>query len=219
MFNKLLDIVRNPVTTIIKRTETEDIRKGAIKAVILSLVIALVNLISTVISIISKFTKNDFWYKNYTSSQLWKKRFEAMGKAELFSSFFKSFVIALIAIAVIAGILFLIARIAKSKKSYDKMLSMVNNVVIISIIGTILKLILSFIYEPLALLVMFGVSVYAFFSLIFAFRDSLEIENADILVLATTVVLSIVTVILVVILCAVSGVALSDIGGFVDMLG
>ena len=66
---------------------------------------------------------------------------------------------------------------------------------------------------------MFGVSVYAFFSLIFAFRDSLEIENADILVLATTVVLSIVTVILVVILCAVSGVALSDIGGFVDMLG
>ena len=219
MLNKLVDIVRNPVTTIIKKAETEDIRKGAIKAVILSLVIALVNLISTVISIISKFTKNDFWYKNYTSSQLWEKRFEAMGKAELFSSFFKSFVIALIAIAVIAGILFLIARIAKSKKSYDKMLSMVNNVVIISIIGTILKLILSFIYEPLGLLVMFGVSVYAFFSLIFAFRDSLEIENADILVLATTVVLSIVIVILVVILCAVSGVALSDIGGFVDMLG
>lgn len=218
MFNKVLDVIKNPVTTIIERAEKEDIRKGAIKAVILSLVIALVNLISTVVSIISKFTRKDFWYKNYTSSQLWEKRFEAMGKAELFSSFFKSFIIALIAIAVVAGILFLIAKIVKSKKSYDKMLSIVNNVVVISIVGSILKLILSFIYEPLALLVMFAISVYAFFSLIFAFRDSLEIENANTLVLATTAVLSIVAIIIVIIFCATSGVALSDISGFADML-
>ena len=218
MLNKVLDVVKNPVTNIIEKSEKVEMKKEVIKVAIMSLIISLINLISTVISIITKFTRKDFWYKNYSSSELWEKRFEAMGKEELFSSFFKSFIITLIAIAVIAGILFLIVKIVKSKKSYAKMLSIVNNVVIISVVGSVLKLVLSFIYEPLALFVMFGVSVYAFFSLIFAFRDSLDIENANALVLATTVVLSIVLVIIVIIFCAINGIALSGISGFADIL-
>lgn len=218
MFGNILEQFKNPVTTIIEKSEEEDTKKGIIKLAIISAIMSLINIISSIASIISKYSKNSYWYSSYSSSELWEKRWEAIKDAELLSGFFKTWVIIAIAIAVGALILFIIAKIVKSPKEYSSNLSMVNNILIIYIVGSIINLILSLIYAPLGWLILYATIVYASLTLVNAYRDSLNVESTDKLVLATTGVLTGLIVILVIIISSISGVSLSDLTSITKLL-
>lgn len=218
MFGNILEQFKNPVTTIMEKSEEEDIKKGIIKLAIISAIMSLINMLSSIVSIISKYSKDSYWYSSYSSSELWEKRWEAIKNAELLSGFFKTWVIIAIAIAVGALILFIIAKIVKSPKEYSSNLSMVNNILIIYIVGSILNLLLSLIYAPLGWLILYATIVYASLTLVNAYRDSLNVESTDTLVLATTGVLTGLIVILVIIISSISGVSLSDLTSITKLL-
>lgn len=218
MFGNILEQLKKPVTTMIEKSEEEDIKKGIIKLVIISAIMSLINVLSSIASIISKYSKNSYWYSGYSSSELWEKRWEAIKNAELLSGFFKTWVIIAIAIAVGALILFIISKIVKSPKEYSSNLSMINNTVIVYIVGAVLNLILSFIYAPLGWLILYATIVYASFTLLNAYRDSLNVESTDTLVLATTGALTVLIVILVIIISSMSGVSLKDLTSIAKLL-
>ena len=218
MFGNILEQFKNPVTTIIEKSEEEDIKKGIIKLAIISAIMSLINMLSSIVSIISKYSKDSYWYSSYSSSELWEKRWEAIKNAEVLSSFFKTGVIIAIAIAVGALILFIIAKTVKSPKEYSSNLSMVNNILIIYIVGSILNISLSLIYAPLGWLILYATIVYASLTLVNAYRDSLNVESTDTLVLATTGVLTGLIVILVIIISSISGVSLSDLTSITKLL-
>ena len=218
MFQEILEKLKKPVSVIIYESEQEDLKKSGIKLAIISAVMALINIITSVITIIKKYSKDSFWYSSYSSSELWDKRWEAIKDAELFSSFLKNWIIMAIVLAVGALILFLIAKFVKSPKEYTKNLSMINNTAIIGTAGNIVSTILSLIYAPLGILVTFATIIYATFSLIFAFKDTLQIENSDKLVIVTTGVLVSVVIIIFILLSVVLDVSLKDISTITSLL-
>lgn len=218
MIETIIGQIKNPVKTILKKSEEEDLKRGMIKLAIISAIMAFINVCMSVVAIIEKYSKKSIWYRNYSSSELWEKRWESIKSAGLVGGFFRMFIIIGIAIAVGALILFVISKIVKSEKKYTTTLSMVNSFFSIYIVGQIFNLIFSFIYAPLGWLVLFASGVYASFALINAYRDSLNIENIDTLVLATTGVLTATVVILVIVFLAISGVSLSDLSSVSDLL-
>ena len=228
MFASLLEKIKNPVTTVIEKSQEEDLKKSGIKLAIISVVMALISTISSVISICTKYSKKG-WYSYYSSSELSEMRWDAIKSAELFTGFLKTAVISAILIALIALVLFIIAKIVKSPKEYACNLSMINNTAIIYAVGSVLKLILSLIYAPLGLLIWYAVTIYASFTLIFtigtfvsaiinAYRDTLEVENTNMLVLATTGILSAIMVILAILLTSILKVSFSDISSLLSLL-
>ncbi|MFR8116353.1 MAG: YIP1 family protein [Clostridia bacterium] len=218
MFANLLEKIKSPVTTMIEKSQEEDLKKSGIKLAIVSVVMALISTISSIISIFSKYSKKSYWYSYYSSSELWDKRWDAIKNAGLFTGFLKTAVISAIVIAIIALVLFIIAKIVKSPKEYSNNLSMANNTAIIYVVGSILKLIISLIYAPLGLLIWYAVTIYASFTLINAYRDTLEVENTNMLVLATTGILSALMVILVILLTSILKVSFSDISSLLSLL-
>lgn len=217
MFASLLEKIKNPVTTVIEKSQEEDLKKSGIKLAIISVVMALISTISSVISICTKYSKKG-WYSYYSSSELSEMRWDAIKNAELFTGFLKTAVISAIVIALIALVLFIIAKIVKSPKEYACNLSMINNTAIIYAVGSVLKLILSLIYAPLGLLIWYAVTIYASFTLINAYRDTLEVENTNMLVLATTGILSAIMVILAILLTSILKVSFSDISSLLSLL-
>ena len=216
MFANLLEKIKSPVTTMIEKSQEEDLKKSGIKLAIVSVVMALISTISSIISIFSKYSKKSYWYSYYSSSELWDKRWDAIKNAGLFTGFLKTAVISAIVIAIIALVLFIIAKIVKSPKEYSNNLSMANNTAIIYVVGSILKLIISLIYAPLGLLIWYAVTIYASFTLINAYRDTLEVENTNMLVLATTGILSAIMVILAILLTSILKVSFSDISSLLS---
>lgn len=218
MLNNILEQLKNPVKTLIEKSKEEDSKKGVIKLAIISGLSSVINVISVIISIILKYSKDNFWYSSYSADELWEKRWEAIEEAEILNVFFKNWVIFAIVIAVTALVLYIIAKMVKSPKEYANNLSMVNNALIIYVVGQFLKIIGSAIYQPIGLLIMYVISVYTIFSLIFAFRDSLEIESSDKLVLTTTMVLTLLVVITVILISIITDVSLSDVITFNELL-
>lgn len=218
MFQNILEQLKTPVTTIIEKSEREDLKKGLIKLAILSGIMSLINVITTIISIFSTYSKKIYRYSS-SSSELWDKRWNAIKDAELFGTFFKTFIIIAIAIAVVALILFIIAKLVKSPKEYTSTLSMINNTMIIYVAGSILNIILSFIYKPLGILVLYAVLVYAVLTLLLGFRDSLEINSSDNLALISTGILLGVFVIVIILICAINGISLKDLNTVMNFFG
>ncbi len=211
MFENILYKIKNPVTNLIEKSQEEDLKKSGIKLIIVSAVMALINTISTVISIHTRYQSKGF-FSYYSPAELSELRAKAIKEAELFPNFFKTTIILAIAMALIALVLFIIAKIVKSPREYSSNLSMVNNTVIIYTIGSILKLILSAIYAPLGIIVGFVITTYALFTLINGFRDSLDIESSDKLVLALTGLSCVIVIILALVLSSVIKSSLGGIG-------
>lgn len=211
-FKKTLEELKNPVTTILEKSKTETLKKGCIKAAILSLVMAVVSILSKVISIFSRYSSKSSWYKNYSASELWSKRWDAIGDAELFSNFIRSFVISALVIAIFALILFVIAKLVKKSKDYTVTLSMVNTTLSVYVVAIVLNLIISLIYAPLGILLLYAVIVYASLSLMSAFKISLEVEDTNKLILVSTAVLTAVVLIAAVIVYAIIGNSIATLG-------
>ena len=123
-----------------------------------------------------------------------------------------------IVMAVLALILLVIAKLVKNKKEYANTLSMINSVASLCVIGNTLNVILTLIYVPLGILVSFATFVYAGLTLINAYRDSLDLENTDTLVLVTTGVLTVFVVIVAVLIANITKTSLSDITSLLELL-
>ena len=195
MFQTILEYLKHPVTTLIERSEREDIKKGGIKLAIISGVMSLVGIITKVQSIFSTYSKDGYYGSWYTDEQLAEARSEAFKEAELIGSFFKTWLIYAAVIAVVALILFIIAKIVKSEKSYASTLSMSTNAIGACVIANIVSKLVSLLYAPLGAVIMLAAVIYASYSLMYAFKESLGDVDVNKLVLVTTAVIVVIVVV------------------------
>ena len=112
----------------------------------------------------------------------------------------------------------MINKLLKKDKDYLFNLSLVNNATIIFIIGTIVGKICSFIYLLLGLLCTYATVLYGALSLFNAFRDSLELEDSNKLVLVSTGVLVVTMIVLVVVMSSITGVSLKDLTDITEII-
>ena len=89
---------------------------------------------------------------------------------------------------------------------------MVNTTLSVYVVAIVLNLIISLIYAPLGILLLYAVIVYASLSLMSAFRISLEVEDTNKLILVSTAVLTAVVLIAAVIVYAIIGNSIATIG-------
>lgn len=221
MFQNIIEIIKMPVTTMIEQSRRDDLKKGAIKGLLLSVLMSFISVITTFFAIIKSITKKSSWYGEYSSAEVWEKRWKKIEEAELFSAFFKQILIYAIVIAVIAFILYVIAKLVKRDKDYSETLSFVNNTFILFVMGMLIHSVVSFIYVPLAILLSFVVNVYAVLTLMYAFKESLDMVDIDKLVLAFTGVITATIVIVVVFFMIIFNVSfknLSDLEDIMEML-
>lgn len=213
MIGELLGLFKYPVTTFTKRAEERNIKKEAIIAAVISVVIAIVTALTSYIGIVKSVNKLYPSLKKYNDTYSWgeeltKSEFKEMKKdaksealedANLVGSFFKTLAITVVAIAVVAAILFVIARLVKSPKDYIEMLAMSNSAFIIYLLGFLLNAIFSYIYAPIGAILFVVALIFAVIALANAFKESIEVEDTNKLVIYSSIVLSVVFAILVII--------------------
>ena len=206
MFKNILEMFKYPVTNTLQKAQNAETKAEVIRLVILSAITSLITIIQSIIVILTmKYYKFD-------------DKLEMIKKAKLISTFFWTFVVLAIIIAVIALIMFVVSKLVKDKKNYSITLSMVNNVFIYYLLGNVVNCILSFIYAPLGEIVMLATIIFAAYTLVLAFRESLMIENSDKFVLFTVMTIMIAIVAVIILYCVVYGVSLKDLSGFSTML-
>ena len=182
LFAGLVEFIMHPVSKVTEIVQREDIKKGAIKAVILAAVLAIVNVLST-IRVIHIYN---------TKSSMKDAYMEALNP---FVALLKSFGIYLLIIVAVALVLFVISKLVKDQKSLPYTLSMTVNSAVVYAVGITLGLVLSF-WTPLSVLVITLASLHSGLTLLVTFMSSLSNVNTDQLVLVAAVVLIVVSVIL-----------------------
>ena len=204
MLNTLLEYLKHPVTTLIEKSEEEDVKKSGIKLAIISGVLSLIGVISSFFSISSKFSKDGtygMWYDS--AEQIAEAKSEALKDAELFGSFLENWVIYAATIAIMALIFFIIAKLVKSERNYLNQLSMVNNSAAVFVAATLVTSVISLIdvtfFQIVGIVFLFATLIYVSYSLMYAYKDSLSDVDSDKLVLVTTAVYITIVVILLVI--------------------
>lgn len=218
MFGTIIEQLKNPVTSMVEKSKEEGIKKGTIKLVIISAVMALINVITSMMSIFSKYSSKGWYADIYEKSELSKMKWDAIKDANLIGAFFKTWIFIAIGIAVVSLVLWIIAKFIKSPKEYSDTLSIVNSAVITFVVASIINIILSKIYAPLGIIFMFAVSIYIGYSVIFAYERLLEVEDTDKLVLISTGVFTVLLVVLIVVFCAATGTSLKSINALMDLL-
>lgn len=216
MFETIKEQLKEPVATVLRKAAEEDLQKGFIKTAIISGILSFINVILSIVKIIK--SSFGYYYSSLSKAEQWERRWSEIEDAELISGFFKTWVMVAIVMAVLALILLVIAKLVKNKKEYANTLSMINSVASLCVIGNTLNVILTLIYVPLGILVSFATFVYAGLTLINAYRDSLDLENTDTLVLVTTGVLTVFVVIVAVLIANITKTSLSDITSLLELL-
>lgn len=191
-----VELVMHPVSKVTETVQKEDIKKGAIKAVILAAVLAVVNVLST-IRVIHIFNSKNSVKEAYM---------EALNPLV---AILKSFAIYLVAIIAVALVLFIISKLVKDQKSLPYTLSMTVNSAVVYTVGYTLALALSF-WTPLSILVITIASLHSGITLLVSFMSSLTNVNTDQLVIVATVVLIAVSIILAIVNLITDDVKLSD---------
>lgn len=214
MLGEILELFKSPVTAFTKRAEERNIKKEAIIAGIIAVILALATIITSYISITKVVNKTYKSLKSYNKDlysweeEVTKEEFKELKKeakeelledAELGKTFFKTLVIVVVGIALVAGILFVIARMLKDPKDYISMLAMANSAYIIYLIGFILNVVFSYIYAPIGAILLAGATIFAIIALANAFRENIQVEDPNKLVIYSTIVLTVVVAVLIII--------------------
>lgn len=208
--------LKTPVDSLKEYANSDDMKKALIRLLVVAILISIVAHISA-IALINKALDNS-WYNDLSKSELAEVKDEMMENAELGDLFLKNTLTNVISISILTATLFFIAKFAKSSKTFVFCLSMSANAVGVVALASVLNLVISLIYVPLGLLVIFATSLYAAYSLIFAFKESLDIDDTNKLVFIITSVISIVIVIAVIALSMYLDESLSDITSLTSLL-
>ena len=211
MFGELVELFKRPVNTMMKGAEERNIKKEAIIAFTIAIIIALVTILTSYIGIMKIVNKKYKSVDDYNDSlyswdkEVSKSEFKEMKKEyksdlledeEFVKTFFKTFAINLGTIALVGGILYVISRTVKSPKDYIEMLTITNRAFIIYLLGFIINTIFSYIYVPVGIIILLTSIVFAIISLCNTFREMLDIEDVNKLVIYSTLILGAVIIIL-----------------------
>ena len=212
MVQEVLGLFMKPVTTAKERADAKNIKKEAIIALILAVIIGLSTILSLYIGGIKAVNTTYKSLKSYNKKQyrevseeefkeLKKEAKEAALENIKFGKiFFKVSFYSLLANAILAGILFLISVLIKSQIDFAAALSITNSSYIFSVCGLILYLIFSFIYSPIGVVCAMILSIYGFFTLLETYKECITVTDPDKFIQISTAVVGVVYIILYIII-------------------
>lgn len=196
IFAGFIDLLIHPISKVAETVQSENIKKGAIKAVILSAVLSVVNVLSRIRIIHIAFNTNSL-------------RENAMEELNPMLAILKMFGLYLLIIIAIALVLFVISKAVRDQKSLPYTLSMTVNSLAVYAVGATLALALSF-WTPLSALVLGITTLHSVITLVVAFISSLTSVDTDKLVLVAAVVLMIFGIIVSIIRMISTSTSLSN---------
>lgn len=186
LFAGFLELLFHPVSKVTETVQKEDIKKGAIKGVILAFALALINVLAEIRALRIMYSK-DKYFSN------------AVDSFRPIATLFKTFAFNIIGIIVVALILFVIFKLVKDQKPITYTLSMVVNSAIVYTVALLISLIFGLIpgvfgTTVATLFIALG-KTHACLTLIVSFMSSLTNVNTDQLILVAIVVFAIVGII------------------------
>lgn len=183
LFAGFLELLFHPVSKVTETVQKEDIKKGAIKGVILAFALALINVLAEIRALRIMYSK-DKYFSN------------AVDSFRPIATLFKTFAFNIIGIIVVALILFVIFKLVKDQKPITYTLSMIVNSAIVYTVALLISLIFALIPGAFGttvatLFIALG-KTHACLTLIVSFMSSLTNVNTDQLVLVAIVVFAVV---------------------------
>lgn len=185
-----LNIFMKPVSTTSREVETASLKFGFLHAAIISFVFAACNFISTVISQI--FVKR---YDYSVGKRVTKLAFDNFDFLELAGSLFGTLIIVFLFVLALAGIMFVISRILKNKVGFAKTLTIATFAMTPYMVAKLIALITAW-FSPIGIAVTAIATTYLVFITLFAFRNTLTVENEDKLTLCFVILVGGVVLIL-----------------------
>lgn len=181
-----LELLMHPVSKVTETVQKEDIKKGAIKGVILAFALALINVLAEIRTLRIMYTK-DRYFSN------------AVDAFRPVATLFKTFALNIVGIIVVALILFVIFKLVKDQKSITYTLSMVVNSAIVYAVALLISLVFALIpgvfgTTVATLFIAFG-KTHACLTLLVSFMSSLTNVDTDKLILVAIVVFAVVGII------------------------
>ena len=201
MVGEILGLFTSPITTIKEKVEEKNVKKEAIIAIVLIVVMAAVSILTTYTVIVKSLNKTWKEYEDrYDEKSDFKKakkeaKEKALDKVEFGEEFFKTLGKAAIAIAVVAASAYVISRLMQSPLDFIKGLVIANRAFIIYTLGALLNILFIHIYAPIGTIIWVALGIYAFLVTIESFKEVLGGCDSNKLVIVTGITILIIVAI------------------------
>ena len=192
MIRSIIDLFKRPVTATNEQAEKATLKDAFIKGGIISVIFMICNFVTCFFSQIL-----DEKYDSKVHKYVTKIDFSGFKFGELISNCFTTFIVIAIAMIVVATIMYVISRILKNENAFSKVLTISVNAFIPLACANIIAVVIGWIYTPvIPILAYLVAAVYSLYLTIFSFRNILNIENEDKLVIVNVVAVTICFVVL-----------------------
>lgn len=173
--NFIWGVILKPVTDLKSKIDDySDIKKTGILVLLVSLARMIINLISSMISVI--FMKEvNFW----TGATKFTVSFERLKNLKYFDLIFKQFFGFIIVVAAVAGVYYIVSLIMKRNANYIKLVAIATVSFVPFIILSFASVLVSYIYAPASLFLIISSFVYSIFTFIIGINNEIDFENSN----------------------------------------
>lgn len=189
----LIAVIMKPITSIKEKIkEYSDVKTAGILVVVVSLIRMIINLIGSMISAVITRKVTNYW----TGESKLSITFSNLKNLDYLSLIFKQFFGFILVVLIVAGIYYVVAMLMKKSINYFKVASITSvSFITYIIITSFVSVIISYIYSPLNLFLMFGSLIYSFITFVLALNEEIDFKNNNFKVYFHAICLTVVVII------------------------
>ncbi len=187
----ILACLMRPISAIKNKiNDYSDVKTAGVLVILVSLCRMIINLLRSMISAI--FVKQRNFLKGTTSLNV---SFEGLKNLDYFNLIVKQFIGFIIVVAVVAGVYYIASCVMKKTVNYFKLVSITTVSFIPMFIAGFVSTIISYIYAPIGVFIVFASLVYSVVTFIRCINDEISFDNKDVMVYFQTVCLTVLFII------------------------
>ena len=225
VLNEIKLFITKPVTNLMEKEKNEETKVSGIKALVVSLVVALIFMLLIISTIEASFKTVGGLSLSSTKSleSLNQAKSAAYASADLFGWFIKAFFIMVVAVAVIAVVFFVVAKLLKIKKDFKNSLALAANYSIYIAVALVVYYLLAFMSPTVAGGAALFVSLFSSYAVKYAYKNSLGNEvDDDKLTIFATLVVGVITIVVCLILgnmvvSSIGTMTTKSLGGYTSL--
>ena len=187
----ILAAAMKPLTAIKgKLEEYSDVKKCGILVGVVALGRMLINLLSSMISVV--FVKQYNLFKGTTSLEV---TFDNLGSLNYFDLIVKQFVYFVIVVAAVAGIYYVVSMIMKKNTNYFKLATITAVSFVPMFAAGLLATIIAYIFAELSYFIVFAALVYSVITFIYSINQEIKFDDKNFMVYFQTICLTIIFIV------------------------
>lgn len=187
----ILAVVLKPIKSLkTKINDYSDVKKAGILVGVVALGRMLIGLIGNMISVI--FVKQVNYFSGDSKLVV---SFENLKDLKYFDLIVKQFIGYVIVVAAVAGVYYIVSLIMKKTVNYFKIVSITSVAFVPTFVAGFASILVSYIYEPLALFIVLAGFIYSFLIFIHGVDNELSFDNSDMKIYFHSICLTVLFVI------------------------